>query len=106
MRRVAKTHGLKYSGRAKQFKRGHFDQYDLIIAMDSNNFGDLQRLARSPNDERKIHMLREFDPKGGKTKPVPDPYYGGIRGFEETFLIVERSCRGLLDAIESGQVKV
>jgi protein-tyrosine-phosphatase len=27
---------------------------------------------------------------------VPDPYYGGHFGFEETYTIVERSIKGLL----------
>jgi protein-tyrosine phosphatase len=35
---------------------------------------------------------------------VPDPYYGGIEGFEEVFQIVERSCRGLLETLEAGDL--
>ena len=99
MRQVAARHGFRYDGRARQFQRSDFDHFDLIIAMDAQNRADLRRLARSPEDEAKIHTLREFDPHGGPTAPVPDPYYGGIDGFEEVYTIVERSCRGLLDAL-------
>ena len=65
---------------------------------------NLRRLARGSDDEAKIHLMREFDPQGGPNAPVPDPYYGGIDGFEKVYDIVERSCQGLLDALESGEL--
>jgi protein-tyrosine phosphatase len=64
----------------------------------------LLRIARTPEDEQKIRLLREFDPLGGARAAVPDPYYGGIDGFEETYEIVDRSCRNLLEALEMGQL--
>ena len=30
---------------------------------------------------------------------VPDPYYGGDRGFENVLDMVESACRGLLDEL-------
>jgi len=105
MRRVAADHGFKYAGRARQFKQGDFDEFDLIIAMDSDNRSNLSKLARSEDERDKIHLMREFDPQSNPTAPVPDPYYGGIDGFEDVFQIVRRSCQGLLDALESGAVK-
>ena len=105
MRQVAARHGFHYDHRARQFQRGDFDRFDWIIAMDRQNRADLRRLARSPEHEAKIRTLREFDPLGGPDAPVPDPYYGGIDGFEEVYAIVERSCQGLLDALESGKLK-
>ena len=81
-----------------------FDKFDLIIAMDIENRTNLHRLSGSPQDSAKIHLMREFDPLSKPDSSVPDPYYGGIDGFEKVFKIVERSCQGLLDALESGQV--
>jgi len=104
MRRVAAGHGFKYDGRARQFKQRDFEEFDLVIAMDSDNRANLSRLARSEEERAKIHLMREFDPQGSPTEPVPDPYYGGIDGFEEVFQIVKRSCQGMLDALESGQL--
>ena len=101
MRRVAASHGLKYDGSARQFHAPDLDRFDLILAMDRQNYAHLLSLARTPEQQRKIHLLREFDPQGSKTAPVPDPYYGGIDGFEETYRIVERSVNGLLVALES-----
>ena len=104
MRRVAARHGFHYSGKARQVQPRDFRDFDLIIAMDASNRSELLHLARNPEDEAKIHLLREFDPLGGGDAPVPDPYYGGIDGFEEVFQIVQRSCAGLLEALEKGEV--
>jgi protein-tyrosine phosphatase len=104
MRQVAAKHGLKYDGRARQFHPRDFNKFDLIIAMDTENRANLRRLGRSPQDTAKIHLMREFDPQAGPNLSVPDPYYGGIDGFEKVYKIVERSCQGLLQALESGQV--
>jgi protein-tyrosine phosphatase len=103
MRRVAADHGFEYSGRARQFERRDFDRFDLIIAMDRHNRSDLLKLARSEADRARVHLLREFDPLGGSNAEVPDPYYGGIDGFEKVFRIVERACNGLLESLQEAE---
>jgi protein-tyrosine phosphatase len=100
MRRVAASHGVRYDGRARQFKPADFDRFDLIVAMDWDNHKDLRLLSPTPEQEARIHLLREFDPRGGPHAEVPDPYYGGVDGFEEVYQIVERSLWGLLEALE------
>ena len=104
MRQVAARHGFRYDGRARQFLQKDLDDFDLIIAMDTQNRSSLQRLARTPEQEAKIHLMREFDPESSPDAAVPDPYYGGIDGFEEVYQIVKRSCQGLLDTLESGEL--
>lgn len=104
MRRVAASNGLVYDGRARQFSRRDFQRFDLIIAMDTDNLYNLERMAPSKSDLEKIHLMRAFDPSGSPTASVPDPYYGGVAGFEETYKIVERSSQGLLDALERGEL--
>ena len=100
MRRVAVRRGFRYDGRARQFSRQDFDRFDLIIAMDMSNRNSLYGLARSQADRDKIHSMREYDPLGGPQDGVPDPYYGGMDGFERTYDIVERSCKGQLETLE------
>lgn len=100
MRQVAASRGLHYTGKARQFQRSNFDDCDVVLAMDRDNQEYLMGIARSPVDQEKIHLLREFDPQGGAGSSVPDPYYGGIRGFEQVYEIIERSVHGLLDALE------
>lgn len=105
MRRVAASHGFEYSGRARQFQPEDFDRFDLVVAMDTSNRKNLIDLIEKPEHQEKIQQMRAFDPQGGADMAVPDPYYGGIDGFEEVYQIVERSCRGLLETLENGKFK-
>jgi len=102
MREVAARHGFQYDGRARQITKEDLEYFDLLIAMDASNKEDLYQLAQNAEQKRKIRMLREFDPEGKPDAPVPDPYYGGIEGFERVFQVIKRSCQGLLEAIEEG----
>jgi protein-tyrosine phosphatase len=102
MRRVAARRGLIYDHRARQFRRQDLDTFDLILAMDCENLEDLLDLARSPGQQAKIHLLREFDPDGGSNVSVPDPYYGGLEDFDGVYITIERSVRGLLAALKDG----
>ena len=65
--------------------------------MDRANRDELLRMARTPAERAKVRLLRSFDPSAPPDADVPDPYYGGPRGFDEVFDICERACRGLLD---------
>ncbi len=105
MRQVAERKGLVYDGRASQFKAADFDRFDWVIAMDPNNQADLENLAGSKRNLSKIRLMREFDPEAEPRASVPDPYYGGKRGFEITYEIVERSAHGLYKAIRNGELK-
>jgi protein-tyrosine phosphatase len=105
MRRVASNHGVNYSGRAKQFQHRDFDNYDWIIAMDTSNATTLLGMAKTSEHQDKIHLMREFDPQGGPNSSVPDPYYGGIDGFDEVFQIVKSSCLGLLKSLENRELE-
>lgn len=102
MRQVAQENGFQYTGQAKQFWAEDFGRFDLVIAMDRENQRYLQIKASSEAELNKIRLMREYDPQDGSELDVPDPYYGGLDGFEKTFEIVKRSCQGLLEALESG----
>lgn len=101
MQRTAARHGLIYDHRARQITSQDLDKFDLIIAMDRNNRNDLLAMARSDEQRRKIHLLREFDPQGGQNASIPDPYYGGLDGFEDVYQMVVRSVTGLFNTLES-----
>lgn len=106
MRKVAREYGLVYDGSARQVTQQDFNGFDLIIPMDMSNKANLMRMANGLEHEAIIHTMRTFDPQGGPADDVPDPYYGGVDGFHTTYRIVERSCKGLLDALESGEIEV
>ncbi len=103
MQRTAELHGVTDGGTARQMQESDFDEFDWIVAMDRQNRRDLLQIAGTPEKQAKIRLMRDFDPEQDDPD-VPDPYYGGAKGFENTFQIVERSVRGLLEALEAGDL--
>ncbi len=103
MQKTAESHGVNNDGVARQVRESDFDEFDWILAMDNGNRRELLDMAGSPEKQAKVRLMREFDPEQGDPD-VPDPYYGGAEGFETTYRIVERSVRGLLEALEAGEI--
>lgn len=96
---VLTRHGYDASEhKARQFTRRWFDEFDLVLAVDRETLSNLRNIA-PPNADGKLRLLREFDPQAGRDLDVPDPYYGGQRGFDEVLAMVERSCEGLLERL-------
>ena len=105
MRRTARERGIRIDHRALQLQRRDLDEYDLVVAMDRSNRANIQRLAGDdPARLGKIRLLREFEPDGAQESDVPDPYYGGERGFHEVIDIAERCCQRLYEKVRDGDV--
>ncbi len=103
-RSAAEAHirGIELSGRARQFRPDDFAMFDLVVAMDRDNLGDLRSLAPEPALGERTVLLCSFDPANpGKRGhlDVPDPYCGGANGFAAVYDLVEPACRGLLDHV-------
>lgn len=96
---AGKRRGIDLQGRARSVTVEDFDYFDYLIAMDQSNLEDLRRLAPDEHAERKIELLRSFDPHSLPGAEVPDPYYGEGEGFEEVLDICEAACRGLLQHV-------
>jgi protein-tyrosine phosphatase len=97
---AAQARGILLDGAARQVRHRDFADFDLILAADRENVADLRAIA-PPGTESKVRLLREFDPgsAGAPDLDVPDPYYGGARGFEDVLDLVESACRGLVAEI-------
>jgi protein-tyrosine phosphatase len=92
---AAARRGYDLSGlRARVVEPGDFERFDLILAMDEDNLRALKRRAPAHGHER-LRLFLEFAPES-PTAEVPDPYYGGAKGFEEVLDLVESAARGLL----------
>jgi len=100
---AAETRGVRLEGRARQVRRTDFDDFDLLLAMDTSNMRELRQLAPGAQEREKVKLLRAFDPQsaGIESLDVPDPYYGGEDGFEKVFELVHAACAGLLAKIET-----
>ena len=94
---VAARRGMPLSGVAQLFTRADFARFDHVVPMDRANRSALLRLAPDPAARAKVRLLRAFEAGADADAEVPDPYYGGARGFEHVFDICLAACRGLLD---------
>ena len=101
MCQTAQSKGIQLRSRAQQFQRKDFDQFNLVLAMDQSNLGKLEEIAPERHSlEDKLMLFRAFDPENKDGLDVPDPYYGGSKGFEAVYQMVERTCPPLLDYIK------
>ena len=85
--------------RSQQFGPPWFNEFDLIVVMDSTNRRDVLAAARDDDSRQRVRMLREFDPEAHGDLDVPDPWYGGQSGFDDALAMIERSTDGLIDAL-------
>lgn len=83
--------------RARQVNADDFEYFDYILAMDSENYHLL--LADSPSEyHAKIKRFLDYAPQQSE-RDVPDPYYGGMNGFDHVFDLVETASEGFLDNV-------
>jgi protein-tyrosine phosphatase len=80
--------------RARQVTLQDFLEFDFILAMDNKNLADLKRLYPA-NGKAEIGLFMDYSEKFA-VREVPDPYYGGVPGFERVLDQVEDAAHGLL----------
>jgi protein-tyrosine phosphatase len=81
--------------RARQVAGTDFERFDYVLAMDRENLSSLEAI-RPPNARAEVGLLLAYARRAGKLE-VPDPYYGGARGFEHVLDLIEDASSGLLD---------
>jgi protein-tyrosine phosphatase len=87
--------------RARRVASDDFSTFDLLLAMDDDNYEAL--LARCPAElTPRVRRLMDFAPPGSPSA-VPDPYYGGGAGFEYVLDLIELACDGLVQYLHSHQ---
>ena len=80
--------------RARQVTVADFEVFDHILVMDKQNLDTLMFVCPKAHSH-KLKLFLEYAP-GLKKREVPDPYYGGVRGFEEVLDLVEKAAKGFL----------
>jgi protein-tyrosine phosphatase len=107
---VLQRKGIKYDGRARQFRGNDPDNFDYILTMDRSNLSNVWRII--PDN---VTPTRNTVKRSGRTvviRPflhyahdagmvdeleVPDPYYSDT--FDEVYQLVKQGCAALLDHI-------
>ena len=85
--------------RARQFSRADFDDFDIIYAMDTNNYTHLISLANNETERNKVRLiLNEVNPE--KFESVPDPYHGRDDGFQNIYIMLNDACNKIISQID------
>ena len=90
--------GFKLKGQARQFQSSDFQEFDLILAMDRENYQNILYLDSTGEYEHKVRLMCDFCSQFN-LKEVPDPYYGGPEGFNQVIDLLMDACGGLLEHI-------
>jgi len=99
---AARRRGIDMSRlRARVVEVADFERFDLLLAMDEQNYRHLLGMA-PPERRERVRLFLEFAPRQER-REVPDPYYGGATGFEDVLDLVEEAARGLLAELSAAR---
>lgn len=101
MREVARERGTPIDLlRARQFKKEDFHAFDLIYAMDRQNFADIISLASNEKERSKVRLILNELPDPAFTD-VPDPYYGSKSDFESVYKLLDEVTDHLINTLKN-----
>lgn len=103
MRTAAMYRGFALTHRARQVSSLDFLDFDLIIAMDDQNYEDLMRMAPSVEATHKIRRMSSYL-RQRKMSYIPDPYYMGAEGFSLVLDLLEDGCQNLFEDIRKAEL--
>ena len=96
MQQAARRRGIDLSSlRARQFGAKDFADFDLIIAMDMQNYRDVEAL-RPAGNTTPVRLFTEFA-SASDHDHVPDPYY--TRDFDGCLDLIEDAAIGLSGSV-------
>jgi protein-tyrosine phosphatase len=98
MSAAAAKRRIALRGRARQLQIADFEEFDLILAMDKQNYRDILALDRQQQYRDKVYLICDFASQY-QVKEVPDPYYGGKEGFDYVIDLLLDACAGLLNYV-------
>ena len=100
MRAAAAARGIELKGRARAVRRFDFDNFDLVLAMDHDNFRDLTEIKGQGETRAALKLFCDYCTEHEEDE-VPDPYYGGNAGFERVLDLLEDGCAQLIAELQS-----
>jgi protein-tyrosine phosphatase len=99
-RKVAQKNNIELQHRARKFTKNDFTDFDLIVAMDTQNLFEIQRIAQ-PDQLEKVKLMMEFSDLFPAERNVYDPYYDSEDKFEEVFDLLNSCTSNLLQSLIS-----
>lgn len=88
---IAKKYNIDISKQKSRVFSGYdFETFDYIFAMDFANYNDIVKLAKDQSEIDKVKLILDY-PNSGMSE-VPDPYFGGNKGFKKVFTLINDAC--------------
>jgi protein-tyrosine phosphatase len=115
MTAAASGRGVKLTSRSRPLCPDDLIAFQTIVCMDDENVRSVRVAvdywtekgmvdAGSAEECRVVKMTDYLSVDGefaGRYNVVPDPYYGGAKGFELVLDLLEDACQGLYESLES-----
>lgn len=85
--------------KARRVTMRDFEDFDFLLAMDEDNYDNL--IASCPDEyKHKVQLFLSYAPQLS-VRDVPDPYYGGLHGFERVLDLIEIASEGFLTSLQT-----
>ncbi|WP_233860961.1 low molecular weight protein-tyrosine-phosphatase [Tenacibaculum piscium] len=99
---VAQKYGIDITKqRSRQFKKSDFNEFDVIYAMDLQNYKNIIAMATTSVEIEKVTMI--LNETAAENNEVPDPYYGGNQGFENVYKMLDKACEIIASKLENNE---
>lgn len=99
MRERGMRRGYHFDSHARQIRQSDFDDFDLLLVMDRDNYRIVSSKAPTEEARGKVRMLTDFLVEHKGIGAVPDPYYGDLSDFDYALDLIEDACEGLLEEL-------
>lgn len=101
-RKVGFDRGYDFTSVADQVTTAHLEEYDLVLAMDDSNLGNILALAETAAHREKIIRFGAFGSSVAHDgiANVPDPYGHPEDAFVSMYDQLEDAAQGLVQAIQ------
>ena len=98
MRETALSRGIDLTSRSRKIEESDLYKFDHVLVMDNDNLYAVKSLIQDKSHSvySKIELILSYS-KNSKLEEVPDPYYGGQRGFDMVLDLLDEAIDGLID---------
>ena len=100
MRETALLRGIELTSRSRQIEETDLYEFDYILVMDNDNLDAVKLLIKNHKYpvNSKIKLILSYS-KNSQLEEVPDPYYGGQKGFDKVLDLLDDAIDGLINSL-------
>jgi protein-tyrosine phosphatase len=92
-----KKHGIDITyQQSRPIVQSDLKEFDLIYVMDKANLADVLSMTETEEEQRKIALIMSLIYEQ-KPVDVPDPYYGGDKGFENVYKMLDEATDAIIE---------